>query len=113
MKCFIHMSKEAIAACRTCGKGMCSNCSAYSGHTGTCPACRKNEFEQEVTRLQREKVEYIWKAIGSGLISFLIIPIFFLVKNILCVKKTSERIVYLCGEIEKLNKALKSGSAMI
>ena len=77
MKCFIHTGVEAIASCKTCGKGMCSNCSAYSGHTGVCPACRKKEFEREVARCQSEKVSYIWKAIGSGLISFLIIPIFF------------------------------------
>ena len=47
MRCFIHGSKEAIAACRKCGKGMCDDCSAYSGHTGICPACRRDEFVAE------------------------------------------------------------------
>ena len=52
MRCFIHTNVEAIAACRQCGKGMCENCSAYSGHTGICPECRRNEFIAEVNTKQ-------------------------------------------------------------
>ena len=55
MRCFIHTDVEAIAACRKCGKGMCSNCSAYSGHTGICPECRRNEFILEAAQ-KRERI---------------------------------------------------------
>ena len=64
MKCFVHMDKEAIAVCKVCGKAMCSECSAYSNHSGICPECRKVQLEKErksleinmvVTELEREE----------------------------------------------------------
>lgn len=57
MKCFIHNEVEAVAACRKCGKGMCQDCSAYSGHTGICPECRRQEFILEATQKKARIVE--------------------------------------------------------
>ena len=47
MNCFIHPAKEASSVCKKCGKAMCINCSAYSNHSGICPACKKEEYEIE------------------------------------------------------------------
>ena len=71
MKCFIHNEVEAIAACRKCGKGMCQDCSAYSGHTGICPECRRQEFILEATQkkariVELERVSVLFLRIWGG-----------------------------------------------
>ncbi len=57
MKCFIHTETEAIAACRKCGKGMCEDCSSYSGHSGICPECRREDFIKECNQKYSEIAE--------------------------------------------------------
>ena len=125
MKCFIHSAKEAIAACRNCGKGMCSDCSAYSGHSGVCPQCRKKEFEGRVATLSTEKKEYIWKIVGSVFLAIaiavvaamtvpflfvgLLVPAIFIIVNAVRINNINADILLLWGEIDKLNKALKQG----
>ena len=121
MKCFIHTGVEAIAACKTCGKGMCSNCSAYSGHTGVCPQCRKAEFEKELVRNKSLLGELGWAIVGNIIMTILLAVtviggIIFLVKTINRVKEkkeTEERILFLTREIDKLNMALRKGTAVI
>ena len=49
MRCFFHEAKEAIAACRKCGKGMCVDCSSYDNHSGICPNCKKEDFKKEIS----------------------------------------------------------------
>lgn len=121
MRCFIHIDDEAIAACRKCGKGMCSACSAYSGHSGICPECRKEDFVKEriaKTKIVNEHEQAItgyW--IGGILLCWTIIaPLIFLVKglNRSTEKKAAQkRIDYLASEIEKLNNALKKHTVSI
>ncbi len=116
MRCFVHINEEAIAACRHCGKGMCANCSAYSGHSGICPECRKVEFEKEVKSLKSYNKELKWGIIGAaaGTILLFWTIIFGLIFGISWYKKkkeyenNEERIFYLESEIEKLNKVLYS-----
>ena len=115
MKCFIHGAKDAIAACRNCGKGMCSECSAYSGHTGICPECRKKEFERERSLKNQDLKDLTWNIVLWAFLSILlcvtiIFPIIGIIKILINVnekKQIQARINALTKEIDKLNKALK------
>lgn len=69
MKCFNHPYEEAISVCKICGKAMCAKCSAYSGHNGVCPQCRKSGFEQEVARLKVDIAELKWPIIGWAFVT--------------------------------------------
>ncbi|MBR2442102.1 MAG: hypothetical protein IKB20_03455 [Clostridia bacterium] len=119
MKCFIHGAKEAVAACRTCGKGMCSECSAYSGHTGVCPECRKKEFEAECRTKENSIKELtrniaLWVFLSIILCFTIIIPIIGIVKILIYVhekKQLLSRVETLYKEIQKLNNALKRNGA--
>ncbi len=117
MKCFIHFNQEAIAACTKCGKGMCANCSAYSGHSGICPECRKVEFQQQVASLNEGKQENIWKIVKWSFLAIFVVTIpfsaGFIIYNAFQIKKANERIAYLEGEIIKLSKATSRGNANI
>ena len=122
MKCFIHNDVEAVSACKICGKGMCANCSAYSGHTGVCPACRLAEFERTSSYLKKERKGLIFRLVVSILavivllftvLVLAIVPAVLAVINFVKIKKKDERIKYYDGEIEKLRSALRQGSAMI
>ena len=114
MRCFVHLNKEAIAACRTCGKGMCADCSAYSGHSGICPQCRKAEFEKEVQSLHQQNRELSGEIFGSVLLAILLCwTVIGLIWNIVAViikanKKSSNttRISNLEQEIARLDKIL-------
>ncbi|MBR4943446.1 MAG: hypothetical protein IKZ28_05380 [Clostridia bacterium] len=115
MKCFIHGAKDAIAACRNCGKGMCSECSAYSGHTGICPECRKKEFERERSLKNQDLKDLTWNIVLWAFLSILlcvtiIFPIIGIIKILINVnekKQIQARINALTKEIDKLNKVLK------
>jgi len=48
MRCFYHGDVEAVAVCKSCGRGICHDCYAEVG-TGT--ACR-NRCESEVATLE-------------------------------------------------------------
>ena len=113
MKCFIHTEKDAVAICKKCGKGMCSNCSAYNRHTGICPECRKEDFLMEVIQLKEEEQE--WKKVifkrwfFTILFSWTVIGLFYGIYKIAVSKaereKRIERIKFLQGEILKLEQA--------
>ncbi len=130
MKCFVHLDKEAIAACKTCGKGMCDNCSAYSNHSGICPECRKKEYEEELNDVSSEirscTIRIVLASIIGALlfvcfvaiaigVSFLCLAIAggFVCKYVFDRKKHQERSEFLVAEIAKLSKALTRGSAVI
>jgi hypothetical protein len=36
MKCFRHVEMDAVAICRACSKGICTNCAVDLGHSVTC-----------------------------------------------------------------------------
>ena len=118
MKCFIHFNQEAIAACRKCGKGMCSSCSAYSGHTGVCPECRKNEFVEERLKRLNQISSLKWEIFKSAFLTvlFAITIIGGIVygvkwhKNKVALQENEDRIAYLSKEIAKLDKAISNRS---
>ena len=123
MRCFIHIDVEAVATCRRCGKAMCANCSAYSNHSGICPECRKEDFENEVAEKkwlikeqESEMSKRIWYAILTGIT---IIGIFYNVYKYNKAKELKEtyeaRIELLNAEITKLNGILvnRGGNAFI
>ena len=113
MKCFIHGAKEAVAVCMQCGKAMCSNCSAYNGHTGICPECRKEGFLREIIRL-KDKDKNWGKVVAKRwcltiLFSWTIIGLIIGICTIIASEEEREkdrkRIEFLQGEVLKLEKA--------
>ena len=136
MNCFIHPHKAAVATCKRCGKAMCENCSAYSGHSGVCPECRNDEYKRERAALideRKSKIRWIvFEAViialvvlftllmiieaGAAMLVFLIaalIPVPFIVRNAKRLKAIKERLTFVEGEIAKLDAALGRGVAEI
>ncbi len=136
MNCFIHPHKAAVATCKRCGKAMCENCSAYSGHSGICPECRNDEYKRERAALideRKSKIRWIvFEAViialvvlftllmiieaGAAMLVFLIaalIPVPFIVRNAKRLKAIKERLTFVEGEIAKLDAALGRGVAEI
>lgn len=136
MNCFIHPHKAAVATCKRCGKAMCENCSAYSGHSGICPECRNDEYKRERAALideRKSKIRWIvFEAVicalivlftllmiieaGAAMLVFLIaalIPVPFIVRNAKRLKAIKERLTFVEGEIAKLDAALARGVAEI
>ena len=116
MRCFIHNEAEAIATCRKCGKAMCAQCSAYSGHSGICPQCRKEEFVKERKEisfsLERETKSLFWYKVKAILFIWTIIYPLYALYMISTTKKEIEtlqsRYNKLNAEINRLNESLKS-----
>ena len=136
MNCFIHPHKAAVATCKRCGKAMCENCSAYSGHSGVCPECRNADYKRERAALideRKSKIRWIvFEAViialvvlftllmiieaGAAMLVFLIaalIPVPFIVRNAKRLKAIKERLTFVEGEIAKLDAALARGVAEI
>ena len=136
MNCFIHPHKAAVATCKRCGKAMCENCSAYSGHSGICPECRNADYKRERAALideRKSKIRWIvFEAViialvvlftllmiieaGAAMLVFLIaalIPVPFIVRNAKRLKAIKERLTFVEGEIAKLDAALARGVAEI
>lgn len=136
MNCFIHPHKAAIATCTRCGKAMCENCSAYSGHSGICPECRNVEYKRERMSLIGERTSkrrwIVFEAVicalivvftlamipemgATALIALVIalIPVPFIVRNAKRLKAIKERLTFVEGEIAKLDAALGRGVAEI
>ncbi len=102
MKCFVHANVEAMGVCKTCGKGMCAECSAYSGHTGICPECRLEEFKKELPRKKQNKKDCIWDIIIHSLMCIILVGIPRLIEDIQELKTLNERIEVLEKEITRL-----------
>ena len=120
MKCFIHADREATAVCKKCGKAMCADCSAYSGHTGICPACRREEFVNERNSLEQEAKGYSLALVGWGLFTVLLVWILIGLYGVYRIYRKvkrqnwiRERVAYLNGEIAKIDRALAAGRAAI
>ena len=136
MNCFIHPHKAAVATCKRCGKAMCENCSAYSGHSGECPECRNADYKRERAALideRKSKIRWIvFEAViialvvlftllmiieaGAAMLVFLIAALIlvpFIVRNAKRLKAIKERLTFVEGEIAKLDAALGRGVAEI
>ena len=120
MKCFIHMNQDAVATCKKCGKAMCVNCSAYSGHSGICPECRVAEFKEERSK-NGARISSLKSEMGFGLFLsiigiVLIVPFFiglyryFGRKNECLVLEARNRT--LDGEINRLESVLSKRGGM-
>ncbi|HPG92806.1 MAG TPA: hypothetical protein PK675_05285 [Clostridia bacterium] len=123
MKCFIHSALESVAVCKRCGKGMCSDCSSYTNHSGICPSCKLEDYEAEHIEVKKKIIfKIIWSvlfaliaiicAIALSLPIFwagLIIPLIIMATSIVLFK----RINFLDGEILKLRSALSQGTGVI
>lgn len=136
MKCFIHIKQDAISVCKKCGKAMCADCSAYSGHSGICPECRREEFERESAALRQQIAKNKSLVVSSIAIAVIVAvlavlaSIFINVSSLVLLvvsavlglravilinrcKPLNERLEFLCGEITKLNGAMQKGSPII
>lgn len=139
MQCFIHQDEVAIATCKNCGKAMCANCSAYSRHSGVCPACRLDEFEKKREFMNQDANGYLWGIIkwaficalilaaaialfatSKDLYILLVVPAILLFiggmnifSKIIKRKKLMLEIEKLTKEIEKIKKALETGEILI
>ncbi len=136
MNCFIHPHKAAVATCKRCGKAMCENCSAYSGHSGECPECRNADYKRERAALIDERKSKIRRIVfeaviialvvlftllmiieaGAAMLVFLIAALIlvpFIVRNAKRLKAIKERLTFVEGEIAKLDAALGRGVAEI
>ncbi|MEM2119209.1 MAG: hypothetical protein QW840_03680 [Candidatus Bathyarchaeia archaeon] len=51
MKCYLHPKEDAVAVCKSCGKGVCSNCVIEVGGISYCKACVE---AKAITLTQRE-----------------------------------------------------------
>ena len=133
MRCFIHSDREAISVCKQCGKAMCADCSAYSGHNGICPECRNAEFIEERDLLEiklngnqsaqiKNIVLAVVCAIAAIALGILVGPILFalLIGTVIFAirflnvknerKPLLDRISFLNGKILKLENALQKGT---
>ena len=136
MRCFIHLDVEAICVCKNCGKAMCVECSAYSGHSGICPECRRDEFiaeniknEETIKSIRSSFTASIVFAVIFGIASVLlgillslaflaglILPLILIISALSSLRKIKPleaRIEYLKNEISKLNVALYKGNGVI
>lgn len=137
MKCFIHVSQDAISVCKRCGKAMCADCSSYSQHSGICPECRRDEFIKERASLQKRLRENkqsiilscivivlfialaIWlfvdvMSVLGGIVLALTIGIGIRVAVLFSKRKPMiNRINFLTGEINKLTWSLSKGAGVI
>ena len=114
MKCFIHGDREAIAVCKRCGKGMCSNCSAYTGHSGICPECTLSSLTARRYEEARTRTGAIVCSVIMTILAIIAIAPAIVIG--ICVIRTiviSKRINALDDEIGKLQRALSQGTAAI
>ena len=116
MRCFIHTSVEAIAACRRCGKGMCENCSAYSGHSGICPECRRDDFIKEAAEKRKQIADLehkvTWNIVKTVFLFWTLVFLFIGIYRHSKFKKEisalQERVAVLDGEINRLGEFIKT-----
>ena len=123
MKCFIHSAIESVAVCKRCGKGMCTDCSSYTNHSGICPSCKLVEYEQEHIEVKKKIIsKTVWStiillisvicAIAASeplCLVILVIPAIIMLTSI----RFFNRIKFLNGEILKLRNALSQGTGVI
>lgn len=90
----MHLHNDAVSICKNCGKAMCVNCSAYTGHSSLCTVCLKIIQENEL----RGRINVRTSA-QNGRIAGASSKI----------EALTQRINYLQGEINKINWVLSQG----
>lgn len=56
MRCFVHADRDAVGICRSCYKGLCSDCAVDLQHSLACRGAHEEEAERlhsMVSRAQR------------------------------------------------------------
>lgn len=46
MRCYTHSSKDAVAVCKHCGKGVCTDCGQDTGHGVACSRDCAHDIDQ-------------------------------------------------------------------
>ncbi len=59
MKCFNHQSKEAVAICKNCSKGLCMECAVDVGNGIACKGVCENEVVALNKVMQQSKDAYV------------------------------------------------------
>lgn len=114
MRCFIHNDAEAISVCKRCGKAMCAKCSAYSGHSGVCPECRRDDFIKErnqnnkqIEEIKKEKIRNVfWGILLFWTIIAIFVNVYRFKKNSKKIQEIEARNEKLTAEIDKLTESL-------
>lgn len=50
MKCINHPDRDAVANCKTCGKGLCQECASKITPIPQCIPCFRNDLNLEKTK---------------------------------------------------------------
>lgn len=67
MKCYNHPTKDAIAQCGSCGKGLCEEC-AKKWNPPICDDCQRNNINAELSSVNSELRLYIILAIVGAVV---------------------------------------------
>ena len=70
MKCYNHPTKDAIAQCGSCGKGLCEEC-AKKWNPPICDDCQRNNINAELSSVNSELRLYIILAIVGAVVGVL------------------------------------------
>lgn len=58
MKCYYHHQSDAVAICKSCGRGLCPECEADVGPGSACKQRCENDVKDLNTIIQRSKSAY-------------------------------------------------------
>lgn len=64
MRCFYHPEKDAVALCKSCGKGVCSDCCVDLGKGVACRG-RCEEDARGIIQLIEHNVDIVQRNLGS------------------------------------------------
>jgi hypothetical protein len=74
MKCYYHPTQEALAVCKSCGKGICQNCLVEISNTSYCKTCVEQGrvclgdtvgYKQPCTPIGMNKTPFIIGGVGA------------------------------------------------
>lgn len=68
MKCVNHPDRDAVASCKTCGKGLCQECACRITPLPQCIPCFKNDLTIE----KREIVKSLVLSTIVGIVAFIL-----------------------------------------
>jgi hypothetical protein len=58
MRCFHHRDRDAVAACKNCGRGLCPACAVDVGNGLACPGACEAEVRSLNRVIERNKTAY-------------------------------------------------------
>lgn len=58
MRCFHHREREAVGACKNCGRGLCPDCAVDVGNGLACPGACEAEVRSLNRVIERNKTAY-------------------------------------------------------